>query len=146
MHHHSLHALCWVHAERLVHTLVPATPAQVRAVELVRALIWWLYADLKPWMRDPCLRRAATLRARLDRIFERRTGYVTLDRLLARLHRRKAELLRVLQRPEIPLHTDGSENDIRACVTKRKVPGGTTSTAGPWRRARHARATSCSAS
>jgi hypothetical protein len=26
-----------------------------------------------------------------------------LDRLLARLHRRKAELLRVLQRPEIPL-------------------------------------------
>ena len=54
----------------------------------------------------------------------------TLDRLLARLHRCKHELLRVLERPEIPLHTNGSENDIRACVTKRKIFGGTMSMAG----------------
>jgi hypothetical protein len=102
------------------------------------ALIWWFYADLKAWKRDPCPRRAAALRARFERIFGRRTGYVMLDRLLARLHRRKPELLRVLQRPEIPLHTNGSENDIRACVTtgtstlvpQRKVSGGTMSTAG----------------
>jgi len=124
------HALCWVHAERLVHKLLPATPEQRRAVELVRTLIWWFYADLKAWKRDPCPRRAAALRARFDRIFKRRTDYVTLDRLLARLHRRKPELLRVLQHPEIPLHTNGSENDIRACVTKRKVSGGTMSAAG----------------
>ena len=124
------HALCWVHAERLVHKLVPATPEQRRAVEVTRSLIWWLYADLKAWARDSCLRRAAALRARFDRIFRRRTDYVTLDRLLARLHRHKAELLRTLQRPEIPLHTNGSENDIRACVTKRKISGGTMSTAG----------------
>jgi hypothetical protein len=124
------HALCWVHAERLVHKLVPAIPEQRRAVELVRSLIWWLYADLKAWRRDPCPRRAKALRARFDRIFKRRTDYVTLDRLLARLHRRKHELLCVLQHPEIPLHTNGSENDIRACVTKRKVSGGTMSTAG----------------
>jgi len=38
--------------------------------------------------------------------------------------------LRVLQHPEIPLHTNGSENDIRACVTKRKISGGAMSTAG----------------
>jgi len=124
------HALCWVHAERLVHKLVPATLEQRRAVEVMRALIWWLYADLKAWARDPCPRRAAALRARFDRIFTRRTDYATLDRLLARLHRRKSELLRVLERPEIPPHTNGSENDIRACVTKRKISGGTMSTAG----------------
>jgi len=124
------HALCWVPAEHLVHKLVPATPAQCRAVEVTRALIWWLYADLKAWARDPCPRRAAALRARFDRIFKRKTDYVTLDRLLARLHRRKHELLRVLQRPEISLHTNGSENDIRACVTKRKISGGTMSTVG----------------
>ena len=41
------HALCWVHAERLVHKLVPATPGQCRAVKVTRALVWWLYADLK---------------------------------------------------------------------------------------------------
>jgi hypothetical protein len=130
------HALCWVHAERLVHKLVPANDLQCRAIELTRTLIWWLYADLKAWQRDPCPRRAAALRARFDRIFSRRTGYVVLDRLLARLHRRKAELLRVLRRPvdplcgSTPLHTNGSENDIRACVTKRKISGGTMSEDG----------------
>jgi hypothetical protein len=59
-----------------------------------------------------------------------RAIFVILDRLLARLHRRKDELLRVLDRPEIPLHTNGSENDIRACVTRRKISGGTVSDAG----------------
>lgn len=124
------HALCWVHAERLVHKLVPATPHQRQAVELVRQLIWWFYRDLKSYRASPCARRAAALSARFERIFRRRTGYVTLDRLLSRLHRRKRELLRVLQRPEIPLHTNGSENDIRAVVTKRKISGGTVSDAG----------------
>jgi hypothetical protein len=42
----------------------------------------------------------------------------------------KDELLRVLDRPEIPLHTNGSDNDIRSVVTKRKVSGGTVSDAG----------------
>ena len=124
------HALCWIHAERLVHGLVPATAEQRRAVEVTRALIWWFDADLKAWKRDPCPKRAAALRARFDRIFTRRTGYVVLDRLLRRLHRRKAELPRVLDRPEIPLHTNASENDIRACVTRRKVSGGTMSEEG----------------
>src|SRR3954469_18992820 len=120
----------WVHAERLVHQLIPATRGQAQAIETTRQLIWWFYRDLKVWKTDPCPRRARALRARFDRIFTRRTGFVMLDRLLARLHRRKAELLRVLQHPDIPLHTNGSENDIRACVTKRKVSGGTMSAAG----------------
>lgn len=124
------HALCWVHCERLVHKLLPSSKKDRDAVELKRALIWWLYADLKAWQRDPDPKRARALRARFDRIFTRRTGYVILDRLLTRLHRQKAQLLRVLQRPEIPLHTNGSENDIRAFVTKRKISGGTVSQAG----------------
>ena len=33
----------------------------------------------------------------------------------------------VLNRPEIPLHTNGSENDVRCHVTRRKVSGGTRS-------------------
>jgi len=32
----------------------------------------------------------------------------------------KRELLMVLDRPKIPLHTNGSENDIRCQVTKRR--------------------------
>jgi Transposase IS66 family len=124
------HALCWVHAERLVHQLIPFNDRQRLAIELVRQLIWWFYADLKAYKRDPCRKRRAQLRTRFDRIFRRRTGFVTLDRLLARLHARKDELLLVLDRPEIPLHTNGSENDIRCHVTKRKISGGTWSEAG----------------
>jgi hypothetical protein len=96
----------------------------------VRSLIWWFYADLKAYRRDPTPARRAALRARFDRIFRRRTGFATLDRLLARLHANKTELLMVLDRPEIPLHTNGSENDIRCQVTKRKISGGTRSDAG----------------
>ena len=36
----------------------------------------------------------------------------------------------MFDRPEIPLHTNGSERDIRAHVTKRKISGGTHSDAG----------------
>jgi hypothetical protein len=46
------------------------------------------------------------------------------------LHARKDELLLVPDRPEIPLHTNGSENDLRAHVTKRKISGGTWSESG----------------
>ena len=37
-----IHALCWVHAERLIHELTPFTPDQEAARELVRHLVWWL--------------------------------------------------------------------------------------------------------
>ena len=124
------HALCWVHAERLVHKLDTFTDMQRAAQQRVRGLIWNFYADLKIYRTNPGKRRRRVLRARFDRIFRRRTGFVTLDRLLARLHANKAELLMVLERPEIPLHTNGSENDIRCQVTRRKVSAGTRSDAG----------------
>ena len=124
------HALCWIHAERLVHKLETFTDQQRAAQARIRDLIWWFYTDLKAYRQEPSRRRRAELRARFDRIFRRRTGFVMLDRLLERLHANKAELLRVLDRPEIPLHTNGSENDIRAQVTRRKVSGGTRSDLG----------------
>ena len=124
------HALCWIHSERLIYKLQPTNAEHRKAVELARALIWWFYRDLKAYKRAPDPKRARMLRARFERIFTKRTGYILLDQQLERLHRRKYELLRVLDRPEIPLHTNGSENDIRCLVTKRKVSGGTVSEAG----------------
>jgi hypothetical protein len=124
------HALCWVHAERLVHKLDTFTDLHRTAQQRMRKLIWNFYADLKVYQVNPGTNRRLALRARFDRIFRRRTGFVTLDRLLARLHANKAELLMVLQRPEIPLHTNGSENDIRCQVTRRKVSAGTRSDTG----------------
>jgi Transposase IS66 family len=124
------HALCWVHAERLVHKLDTFTDLQRAAQQRIRKLIWNFYADLKIYRANPGKSRRLALRARFDRIFRRRTGFATLDRLLKRLHANRAELLMVLERPEIPLHTNGSENDIRCQVTRRRVSAGTRSDAG----------------
>lgn len=124
------HGLCWVHAERLVHKLDTFTDEQRSAQRHIRSLIWRLYRDLKTWRLNPAQARKGALAARFDRIFIRKTGFVALDRLLARLYANKDELLKVLDRPEIPLHTNGSENDIRCQVTKRKISGGTRSDAG----------------
>ncbi|WP_299437257.1 transposase [uncultured Rhodospira sp.] len=124
------HASCWVHAERLVHKLDTFTEAARHAKETVRSLIWRFYTDLKAYRAAPMPRRKAELKARFARIFRRRTGFVTLGRLLARLRANRDELLRVLDRPEIPLHTNGSENDIRCHVTRRKVSATTHSDHG----------------
>jgi Transposase IS66 family len=124
------HGLCWIHAERLVHKLDTFTE-QTRAIQQrMRRLIWQFYGNLKAYRCNPTAQRKAALQVRFDRIFRRRTGFVMLDRLLARLYANKVELLMVLDHPEIPLHTNGSENDIRCQVTKRKVSGGTRSDRG----------------
>jgi hypothetical protein len=68
------HALCWVHAERLVHKLDTFTDLHRAAQERMRDLIWWFYADLKAYRTDPTARRRSEMRARFDRIFHRRTG------------------------------------------------------------------------
>jgi len=125
-----LHARCWIHAERLIHKLIPINDAQRQAVALVRERLWCLYADLKAYKRQPSPHEVAPLQARFDALFTQSTGYYTLDDLLLRLHRRKSELLLVLRRPDIPLHTNGSETDIRDFVKKRKVSGGTRSELG----------------
>jgi Transposase IS66 family len=119
-----------------VHKLDTFTDQQRAAQGRLRSLIWDYYASLKAYRLKPSARRAVALRARFDRIFLRRTGFVTLDRLLKRLHANKAELLMVLERPETPLHNNGSENDIRCYVTRRKVSAGTRSDGG--RDCRHA--------
>ena len=124
------HALCWVHAERHLRRVACATAEQQRLVDLQRQLVWWFYRDLKLYKEEPDPARRAALKQRFGRIFGRVTGFAELDEAVARLRANRAELLVVLDRPEIPLHTNGSENDIRSIVTKRKISGETRSAAG----------------
>jgi len=124
------HASCWIHTERLVHKLDSFNARDREAQQHLRGLIWNYYRDLRSYRDNPSSTRRTSLRARFDRIFRRRTGAVMLDRLLKRIHANRHDLLMVLDRPEIPLHTNGSENDIRCHVTKRKISGGTRSDAG----------------
>lgn len=124
------HALCWVHAERLVHKLDAFCENHRVAKEAIRDRIWKLYADLKAYARTPTPVAKIELAERFDAIFTSKTGFVMLDRQLKRLHVLKGDLLTVLDRPDVPLHTNSSENDIRTHVTRRKVSGGTRSDTG----------------
>jgi hypothetical protein len=90
------HALCWVHAERLIHKLDTFSARDRHAKDRVRNLVWNFYRDLKSYREKPSPRRRAALRTRFDRIFRRQTGAVMLDRLLKRLYANRRELLMVL--------------------------------------------------
>ncbi len=61
---------------------------------------------------------------------DQRTGYPNINGVLKEMRDHKADLLRVLERPEIPLHTNAVESDIREFVKRRKISGGTRSDAG----------------
>jgi len=128
--HLLLHGLCWVHAERLVHKLIPLNEAHRQDLAQVRSQIWSLYADLKAYKEQPSETAKVELEERFDTIFTQKTRFATLNQTLKRIHRNKSELLLVLDRPDVPLHTNGSETDIRDYVKKRKVSGGTRSDEG----------------
>jgi hypothetical protein len=124
------HALCWIHSERLIHTMLPLNEDHRQDIERVRDQLWGLYADLKAYKLKPRKRLRHRLERDFDALFKQKTRYQGLNELLKRLLQNKAELLRVLERPEIPLHTNDSERDVRDYVKKRKVSGGTRSDLG----------------
>jgi hypothetical protein len=125
-----LHALCWIHAERAINRLVGFNATQRQALEQSRSRIWDFYGELKAYKQEPCEKKSAELEARFDEIFSARTGYQSLDLALKRILANKAELLLVLDRPDIPLHNNASESDIREYVKKRKISGSTRSDLG----------------
>jgi hypothetical protein len=124
------HALCWIHAERTLAKLVGFNDPQREALETVRTQVWDFYRDLKAYKIAPTASIQAELEKRFDELFTQKTCFVTLNQALGRLHKNKSELLLVLERPDIPLHNNESERDIREYVKKRKISGSTRSELG----------------
>jgi hypothetical protein len=125
-----VHAACWVHAERPLARLVPHNDDHRRAIEAVRGQIWDFYRDLKAYREQPTDAARPALEGRFDVLCDQRTGYPSIDGVLKEMRANRADLLRVLERPVVPLHNNGSESDIREYVTKRKISGGTRSDSG----------------
>jgi hypothetical protein len=125
-----LHALCWVHTERLIHKMQPLNDEHRADIAKVRGQIWAFYADLKQYKSQAGQIKYDELKQRFDEIFTQKTSFATLNSALKRIHKNKTELLVVLDRPEIPLHTNDSETAIRDYVKKRKISGGTRSDEG----------------
>lgn len=126
-----VHALCWVHAERPLARLIPFNEKHRVAIEQVREQIWELYKDLKAYRAQPDPAKKASLEARFDALVGQQTDFpASIGGVLKEMREHKVELLRVLDRPEMPLHNNGMESDIRGYVKVRKISGGTRSKAG----------------
>jgi hypothetical protein len=125
-----VHAACWVHAERPLAKLVPHNEEHRVAIAGVRHQIWELYQDLKAYREQPQPAQRPVLEVRFDALVNQRTAYPSINGVLKEMRDHKADLLRVLERPEVPLHNNALESDIREYVKRRKISGGTRSEAG----------------
>ena len=124
------HASCWVHAERPLARMVPYNDAHGAVIEQVREQIWQLYKGLKAYRAQPEATQKPILETRFAALCNQKTGYPNIDAVLKEMRLHQTDLLRVLERPEVPLHNNASESDIREYVKKRKISGGTRSSAG----------------
>jgi hypothetical protein len=110
--------------------MVPHNDAHRLVIEQIREQIWQLYKDLKAYRTQPDAAQKPILEARFAALCNQRAGYPNIDAVLKEIRGHQTDLLRVLERPEVPLHNNASESDIREYVKKRKISGGTRSTDG----------------
>ena len=96
---------------------MPCGPEQCQAHEQVLASIWQLYDELKAYRLAPSPSHVEILSASFDAVVSRTTCFPELDAALRRMAGNKADLLRVLERPDMPLHTNTVD------VYKRQVYG-----------------------
>ena len=126
-----IHALCWVHAERAIRKLEGSTARFRENIEEVQTLLWDYYQELKAYQAAPTAKEKERLFHRFDEIFGRcYLHHATLTNALKQFRKKKTELLRVLDFPDIPLHNNDAESDIREFVIRQKISGGTRSELG----------------
>jgi hypothetical protein len=124
------HALCWVHIERNITKLIGEDSKKAEAVEMIRGQIWNLYGELKKYKEKAGKRARKHIEKQFDEMCQQKTCYQLLNLQLKKIRQSKHELLLVLERPDIPLHNNLSERDIREYVKRRKVSGTTRSEEG----------------
>jgi hypothetical protein len=81
-----LNALCWIHAERTIHTLLPFSESNRVAQAAVRDQIWQFYQSLKAFKLTPSEEQKWALETRFDEIFTQKTCFQTLNLALKRIH------------------------------------------------------------
>jgi hypothetical protein len=126
-----VHALCWIHMERSLRRLVGETPEQAQEITTLRYQVWAYYQALKIYRQFPSMADKQTFYRCFEAIFGQYfPGNEALNDVLKQFRVHQQELLRVLETPEVPLHTNDAESDIREIVIRRKISGSTRSESG----------------
>jgi hypothetical protein len=117
-------ALCWVHEGRHYKKLTPAIALHRQRVVDFLKQFWDFYDQMLTYQHQPSPQERCRLEAEFDQLFSRVTGYAALDARIAKTREKKVSLLMALQHPEIPLHNNPAEWEVRRRVRKRDVSFG----------------------
>jgi hypothetical protein len=123
-------SLCWVHEGRHFKKLSPVVPLHQTLLEDFRGRFWTYYRELRAYQQAPTAADARRLDAAFDTLFATQTGYGALDERIAKTAAKKQALLRVLEKPALPLTNNPAELGARRRVRKRDVSFGARSPAG----------------
>jgi hypothetical protein len=123
-------ALCWVHEGRHYKKLTPAIAAHRAVLDTFLTDFWAYYRRLRTYQRAPTTALATELATAFDTLFSRQTGYTDLDDRIAKTRAKRQALLRVLDKPYLPLHNNPAELAARRRVRKRDVSFGARSPTG----------------
>ena len=89
-----------------------------------------LYRALLACQQAPTAEERTRVSDAFDRLIDRETGYAALDARISKTADKRAQLLAVLELPDLPLHNNAMELAARRRVRKRDVRFGPQSRAG----------------
>lgn len=128
-----LHSLCWKHAERPLKKIIPYNEHQVALLDKKLQAFWDLYKNLKSY-KSLTLSQQITLKDAISNDFDSFCKNVerfeALNNVLGTIAAKKKELLLVLEYPEVSLHNNSTEREIREYAKRRKISGSTRSESG----------------
>ncbi len=132
--------LCWVHEIRHYQKLFPFLNGHQILQQMILTQWKEFYHLAKHYKESPPEKREEKKREiqlLFDQIISQVTGYDLLDKQLQLTKKKKERLLLFLDHPELPMHNNQCEHDIRPFVIIRKISGGTKSYRGDKSLARH---------
>ena len=115
------HQLCWVHEIRNYKLSEVFKRIEFETLDKLVARWRKFYSLLKTYKNNPSAILRVEIRTRFDEITSENTGVKQLDAQLQRTKKKIDKLLLFLKYPQLPLHNNLCENDLRERVIKRKI-------------------------
>lgn len=125
-----IQALCWVHEIRHYTDLNPMVPEFQKILENFTDKVQAFYVRLKLYKENPNQMEIKIIQQEFEILFSTATKYDDLNKVIAQTKKRQNGLLVVLENPDLPLHNNHAEQQIRPYVIKRKIQFGTRSEEG----------------
>lgn len=125
--------LCWIHEIRHYKKLFPFFNNHQKEQKQI-LLQWQNFYHLAKHYRENPPRQQEKKRIKIQTLFDQitsqATGYDLLDKQLRLTRKKKDRLLLFLDHPELPIHNNQCEQDLRQFVIIRKISGETKSVRG----------------